>query len=105
MNSVPDMKKEPTRTRACVEVKALWGNDDADSTIKVSRRRWKQIQEGAKYETSAWSWYEGRRYRVVWRFSDSRVSVFVTGGGDFGGMECVVGLPIEELIVQMTPSE
>jgi type I restriction enzyme S subunit len=29
------MKKEPTKTRACVELTAVWGNDDSDST-KVS---------------------------------------------------------------------
>lgn len=37
-----------------VELTAVWGNDDADSTIKVSQRRWKQIQEGAEFEASAW---------------------------------------------------
>ena len=99
------MKKESTKTRISVKLTAVWGNDDADSTIKVSRRRWKQIQEGAEYETSAWSWYEGSRYRVAWRFSDREVSVFVTGRGDFEGMECVVGLPIEELIIQMPTPE
>lgn len=78
-----------------VELTAVWGNDDADSTIKVSQRRWKQIQEGAEFETSAWSSYEGRRYSVAWHFSDGVVSV---SGGD--GRECVVDLPVEELIAQ-----
>lgn len=83
-----------------VELTAVWGNDDADSTIKVSQRRWKQVQEGAEYKTSAWGWYEGSKYRTAWRFSGGKVSVWMVGGGDFDGMECVIGLPVEELIAQ-----
>lgn len=98
------MKKNQTKTRTYVEVTAVWG-DDADSTIKVSRRRWNQIQEGAEYETSAWAMYEGRRYPVAWRFSDREVSVAATGGRDFDGLECVCDLPIEELMVEMPPAE
>lgn len=89
------MKKKPSLPRAHVELTALWGNDDADSTIKISRRRWKRIQEGADYETSTWSWYEGRRYSVTWSFSEGVVSVF---GGD--GRECFIDLPVANLIAQ-----
>jgi hypothetical protein len=91
------MKKKATKPRIYVELTAVWGNDDADSAIKVSRRRWKQIQDGAEYETSTWSWYEGKRYSVSWHFSGGEVSVC---GED--GMECVVGMPVAELIVQPT---
>lgn len=91
------MKKKATKARIYVELTAVWGNDDADSTIKVSRRRWKQIQDGAEYETSTWSWYEGKRYSVSWHFSGGEVSVY---GED--GMECVVGLPAAELIVRLS---
>jgi hypothetical protein len=94
------MKKKPKSPRVYVELTAVWGNDDADSTIKVSRRRWKQIQDGAEYETGAWSWYEGKRYSVSWRFAEGEVSVY---GGD--GMECVVGLPVADLIVQTTETD
>jgi hypothetical protein len=94
------MKKNTAKPRIYVELTAVWGNDDADSTIKVSRRRWKQIQDGAEYETSAWSWYEGRRYSVSWRFTEGEVSVY---GED--GMECVAGLPVAELFVQPTPTD
>ena len=93
------MKKKATKPRIYVELTAVWGNDDADSTIKVSRRRWKHIQSGAEYETSTWSWYEGKRQSVSWRFAGGEVSVY---GED--GMECVVGMPVAELIVQPTPT-
>lgn len=94
------MKKKATKPRTYVELTAVWGNDDADSTIKVSRRRWKQIQDGAEYDTSAWSWYEGKRYSVSWHFAKGEVSVY---GGD--GAEYVIELPVEELIVQQTLTE
>lgn len=88
------MKKKAKKPKIYIELTAVWGNDDADSTIKVSRRRWQQIQDGAEYETSAWSWYEGRRYSVGWHFIDGEVSVC---GED--GMQCVVGLPVSELLI------
>ena len=37
------MKKKAT-PRIYIELTALWGNDDVDSTIRISRRRWKNIQ-------------------------------------------------------------
>jgi hypothetical protein len=92
------MKKKSTESRIYVGLSAVWGNDDADSTIKVSRRWWKQIQEGAEYDSSAWSWYEGRRYSVGWHFSDGTVSV---NGED--GRQCIVDFPVTELIAQITP--
>ena len=54
------MKKKAT-PRIYIELTAVWGNDDVDSTIRISRRRWKNIQEGAEYDTSATSYYEGLR--------------------------------------------
>jgi hypothetical protein len=91
------MKKKATKPRIYVELTAVWGNDDADSAIKVSRRRWKQIQDGAEYETSTWSWYEGKRYAVSWHFSGGEVSVC---GED--GMECVVGINCAADICKLT---
>lgn len=32
-----------------VELTAYWGNDDADSTIKVSIKKWEQIKSGAQF--------------------------------------------------------
>ena len=92
------MKNKSTKTRIYVELTAIWGNDDVDSTIKVSRRRWKQIQEGAEYAASAWSWYEGRRYSAEWHFTDGRVTI----NGE-GGRQCIVDLSVTELFTQITP--
>ena len=89
------MIERTTKSRINVELTAFWGNDDAGSTIKVSRRRWKQIQEGAEYSTSAWGWYEGKRFSVIWSFSDGKVTVF---GDD--GLDCVINLPVNQLMVE-----
>ena len=82
------------RPRVHVELTAVWGNDDAESTIKISRRRWQEIRKGAEHFESAWSWYEGRRYPVTWSFSRGMVSI---DGDD--GMQCVVDDPVDELVV------
>lgn len=88
-------KKKKTAAKIYVELTAVWGNDDAESTIKMSRRRWKRIEEGAEYRTSAWSWYEGTREAVRWCFANREVSI---GGED--GATYWVDMPLEELIVQ-----
>ena len=85
------IKKYP---RVYIELSAWWGNDDVSTSIRISRRRWKAIQEGAEYEASSTSWYEGKRYSNGWSFSDAKVSIY---GGD--GMDCVVDLPVNELNV------
>jgi hypothetical protein len=89
------MKKKAAKRRVYVELTAVWGNDDADSTIKISRRRWQAIRAGAEYSTSASSWYEGKRDSVFWSFADGEVTI---DGED--GFQAVVGLPIDALIVQ-----
>lgn len=83
---------KPKSPRTYVEVTAYWGNDDASSTIRLSRRRWASIKSGAEYEKSAWSWYEGTRSSVTWRFVQGTVSI---DGEDYD--EWVVDLPVEEL--------
>jgi len=89
------MRNRSTKPRVYVKLTAVWGNDDADSTIKVSRRRWQAINAGAEYVTSASSWYEGRRYSVTWSFANGRVSVYGGGGG-----QCVNEDPLCELFVE-----
>ena len=74
-----------------VELRALWGNDDAESTIKISSRQWKKIQAGEEFEKGAWGYYEGKRFSVEWRFKDGLVSIL---GGE---AECIIDAPIEEL--------
>ena len=71
---------------------AFWGNADADSSILVSQRQWDAIQTGAEYTVNGFSYFEGLRYDVVWRFSEGRVSI----EGE-NGMECVVSIPVSEL--------
>jgi hypothetical protein len=78
-----------------VELTAYWGTDDADSTIKVSAKKWEQIKAGAQYQKTAKSYYEGQSYDVTWSFLDGTVSI---DGED--GMQCVAGLPLEKLILR-----
>ena len=86
------METEPL-SRSRIQLTAVWGNDDAESKVLVSRRRWTAIQSGAEHTVDASSFYEGKRHKVVWRFANRQVSI---DGED--GMECVVGLPVGELI-------
>lgn len=91
------MKKGKPRT--VVELTATWGNDDAESTIKVSRRRWQSILDGETFTKRTWSWYEGKRYAVEWRFSDGQLSI--------DGEDCaqyVVGKPASDLMVEKVAS-
>jgi hypothetical protein len=80
--------------RKRIQLTAVWGNNDAESSILVGRPRWTAIQSRAEQIVDASSSYEGKRHKVVWRFANRQVSV---EGED--GMECVVGLPVGELIV------
>ncbi len=90
------MKKETTKPRVYVQLTAVWGNDDAESAIKVSRRRWQSIKDGAEYCTRASSWYEGESSSVVWSFANGEVSIH---GDD--GMECIQDQPVGELIAEV----
>jgi hypothetical protein len=36
-----------------VEITAYWGHDDAESTIKLSPRKWEKIKAGAQFQESA----------------------------------------------------
>lgn len=90
--SVKPLKIE-VMTRTRIELTAVWGNEDAQSSILVSRRRWIAIQRGAVHTVDASSSYEGKRCKVVWRFANGQVSI---DGVD--GMACVVCLPVGELV-------
>jgi hypothetical protein len=90
------MGKKSRESRVHVELTARWGNDDAESSIKMSRSRWMAIQDGAEFVTVAWGWYEGRRFPVVWRFARGEVSI---DGED--GMQCVVDGVLCDLFVQL----
>ena len=91
------MTQRTKTVRRYVTLIACWGNDDADSEIKISRRQWSAIKAGESYERGAWGWYEGRRQHVLWSFEDRLVSVFPS---DSDGGEYIVDAPLDELIVQ-----
>lgn len=93
------MSNRAKRRRVFVELTATWGNDDAESTLKVSRRRWASICAGVAYEATSWSWYEGVRSAVVWTFANSTVTI---EGED--GMQAVADLPVLELIARESGS-
>lgn len=93
-------QKRAYKPRIYVHLTAVWGNGDADSTIKVSRRRWAQIQKGAEYTAGASSWYEGERASVGWHFLDAKVSI---NGPD--GMECLIDHPVSDLIAEVVVPE
>ena len=90
------MKKKITKPRVHVQLTAYWCDGDAESVIKVSRRRWQSLKDGAEYCTSASSWYEGERSSVVWSFANGEVSI---DGDD--GMQCVLEQPVSELIAEV----
>jgi hypothetical protein len=87
------MEKNSTKPRIFIHLIAFWGNDDVDATIKVSRRRWKAIQEGAEYVTSGSYWYEGKKFYATWSFAEGKVTIT---GDD--GMECVINEPVGKLL-------
>jgi len=74
-----------------VTIRALWGNDDAESTIKISSAQWKKIQAGEEFEKGGWAYYEGKRFSVEWRFNDRKVTI------SGGNMECIIDDAIENL--------
>jgi len=86
------MKKESTKPRIFINLTAFWGNDDVDSTIKVSRRRWKAIQEGAEYVATGSYWFEGKKFYATWSFADGKVTI--RGDDD---MDCVNNEPVGKL--------
>lgn len=89
------MGKHSVKHQANIEITAYWGNDDAVSSIGMSPRQWKEIQDGGEYVTSGWGWYEGSRFSVTWAFARGVVSI---DGED--GIQCVVELPVAELLIR-----
>lgn len=74
------MMPKSSKPRTYVHLTAMWGNDDAESTIKVSPQRWQQIQNGEPYNTTTWSWYEGTRSHASWSFADGKLSISLGDG-------------------------
>ena len=76
-----------------IVIRSLWGNDDADSTIKISPQQWKKIQKEDEFEKQGWGYYEGQRFSVCWYFNNGKVTI---SGCD---RECLINDPIENLFI------
>ncbi|MEZ5608116.1 MAG: PcfJ domain-containing protein [Burkholderiaceae bacterium] len=97
INPPEPMMPTSSKSRVHVHLTAMWGNDDAQSTIKVSRRRWQRIQDGEPYCATAWSWYEGTRTRTTWSFGDGELTL-----SQDDGFECY--LTVKQLYVHEVTS-
>lgn len=82
-----------------VAIFVCWGNDDAESTLEVDEPIWNEICSGGTYEKRAWSYYEGARYRVVWRFENGMLNVVGLGKIDY--MQCILDMPVDQLDVEV----
>jgi hypothetical protein len=88
------MTKKAKKPRIYVKLTATWGNDDVESSIKISRRRWSHICAGEEYQTSASYRYEGHSYTAYWSFINGKVTI---DGED--GEQHVLNLPALKLWV------
>lgn len=91
---------KPKPQRVSVVLNATWGNDDAESMIRLSRRQWKNIESGARFVRTAWAYYEGTRFRVVWTFENG---TFAIDGDD--GLQCIVNRDVSELTPELSPPQ
>lgn len=78
---------------APITLTAVWGNDDAESEIRVSRKNWVRICCGDGLTRVASRWYEGKRFCTYWNIVDRKVGVTNNEGGD-----CFLG-NLEDLYV------
>ena len=80
-----------------LDVTAVWGNDDAESSIRINRGCWEKILQGVSYKQSGWAWYESKRFSVMWEFSDKTISI---SGRD--SAQYLVDDPVVDLIVNVS---
>jgi hypothetical protein len=78
-----------------IELKAYWGNDNADSTIVLSNEIWQKISLGESFSIIAESTYEGIEETVTWSFGNGYFSI-----GSHDGGQCICAESIEALIVK-----
>ena len=64
-------KHAKRRPKKKVELYTDWGNQDIDSSIRMPLSKWNKILEGMECSQGAYSWYEGRRTHVTWKFNKS----------------------------------
>jgi hypothetical protein len=87
-SGVVSMKKPPAPK---ISIRALWANNAATSTIKISPRQWKKIQEGKEFKKGGWGYYERQRFSVSWYFNNRNVTIYADE------QECIHRDPIEKL--------
>ena len=93
------MTEKKSQSRIYVMLTAFWCYGDAQSTIRISRKKWRSIEAGSEYGVRARSWYEGKRYLVWWSFANGEVCI----DGE-GGMQCVLDRPVNELVIELRES-
>lgn len=70
----------PRPPRRPIAIRVLWGNDDVEATLKVTRGQWAAIVAGEPFSAGTWSWYEGKRQRAVFSFNDPEPGDLNVGG-------------------------
>lgn len=58
-------RKKPRR----ISVKVSWSNGDVAATAFLPPAHWQKVGDGLRVDATAWSWYEGKRERVQFRFN------------------------------------
>ena len=63
-----------------ISITVYWGNDDSESTIRISVKQLNSILIGEDFTKSTWSYYEGLRNRVIWEFSNRTLNIYGDDG-------------------------
>ena len=95
-NKSGQLESSSRKKRIYVYLTAFWGNDDVESTIKMSRRRWQKILNGDSYQTTSKSYYEGEKFEVEWSFCNNVIYIW-----DNDGASRLEGAPLDELMVSI----
>ena len=90
------LESSTRKKRIYVYLTAFWGNDDVESTIKMSRRQWRKIVNGDSYQTTSCSYYEGEKFYVEWSFCDNEISIW-----DHNGASRLEGASFDELMISI----
>lgn len=86
-----------------VSLTAWWGNNDASSSVIIPLSKWKKILDGMEFIKGGYSWYEGRRFHVIWKFNKEYNQLgkgLFTIYGDEDGRDCVRDEPLSSIRVQ-----
>lgn len=95
-NKSGQLESSTRKERIYVYLTAFWGNDDAESTIKMSRRQWQKIMNGDSYETTSKSYYEGEKFEIEWSFCNNKISIW-----DHEGANRIEGASLDELMISI----